>query len=316
LTPDDASRYSIATSTASFNVRKRFDIQRLNRIAIIGVGLLGGSVGLALRAAGFKGVRVGAGRRASSLENALRFDAVDEATLDMHQAVRGAEAVILCTPISRFAPLLKEIAPALMPGVIITDVGSTKTEVLRTAERILPRTVQFIGSHPIAGSEKTGVEFSRADLFDRALCLVTPGRRTTPQTTAWATGFWEALGGQTIVLDAARHDQLLGQVSHLPHAVAAALVALAVHGSAIDFAGPGFGDTTRVASGDPTMWTDIFRTNRRAVGKAIDGLVKELLRFRGYLKDDNEEAIRKWLAASKDARDRWVAQRYRKQVMT
>lgn len=290
-------------------------LDNLERIAIVGVGLLGGSIGHALRAAGFGGVRVGIGRRPQSLEAAVACEAVDEISLDVAEGVRGARLVIICTPIARFEEMLRGMAPALPKGAYVTDVGSTKDCVVRMAQRLLPASARFVGSHPIAGSEKTGVEFSRADLFERALCILTPTARTSPATVRMVRGFWEAIGATTTVMAPKRHDMLLAQVSHLPHAVATALVHQALRGKAIDVAGPGFADVTRVASGDPAMWTDILRTNRVAMTRAIDRLVAELTRLRERLNDDDAEALQKWLATGKQARDEWIANRYRKKVL-
>jgi len=296
-------------------VRKNFEINSLDRVSIIGVGLLGGSIGLALRAAGFTGTRVGVGRRASSLRKALACEAVDEVTRDVAAGVARAQLVVLCTPIGRFEGLLRGMAHALMPGTYVTDVASTKVKVVRLAGRLLPGTVRFVGSHPMAGSEKTGVEFARADLFERSLCLVAPGPKTPPAAVRWIRGFWEVIGGRTLTLTPREHDDLLARVSHLPHAAAAALVNLSVRESAIELAGPGFADTTRIASGSPAMWTDIFRTNRRAVIKAVDRLINELSTFRRRLDRDDADAILKWLTASKEARDRWISRRYKSKVL-
>ena len=189
---------------------------------------MGGSIGLALRAAGFGGCRIGAGRRASSLRKALNCDAVDVVTRDVAKAVSGSQLVILCTPIRQFDGLITRMAPALSPGTYVTDVASTKAQVVRMAERLLPDPVRFVGSHPMAGSEKTGVEFARADLFQLSTCILTPTSRTKPATVSWMRRFWEALGCRTVVTSPERHDRLLARVSHLPHAVAAALVNLAV----------------------------------------------------------------------------------------
>jgi len=294
------------------NVRKSLKIRELRRVAIVGVGLLGGSIGLALRAAGFGGVRVGVGRRESSLRKALACDTVDEVTCDPAAGVAGAELVILCTPIGRFEALLRQIVPALAEGAFVTDVASTKAEVVRLAERLLPRSVRFVGSHPMAGSEKTGVEFARADLFQDALCLLTPTARTAPVAVREVGHFWEALGARTLKLTPARHDRFLARASHLPHATAAALVRLAQAQGAIDVAGPGFADATRIASGDPAMWTDIFRTNRKAMVQAVDRLIAELAGLRARLEKDDARGLEKWLTDSKEARDQWVARRYRK----
>lgn len=296
-------------------MHKHFQIKGLKRVSIIGVGLLGGSIGLALRAAGFTGTRVGIGRRASSLKKALACGAVDEVTQDLSAGCNGAQLVVICTPISQLPHIFGLLADALDMEAYVTDVASAKAEVVRLAHRSLPKKVQFVGSHPMAGSEKTGVEFSRADLFDRALCLVTPTPKTSRTTTQWVRTFWQTLGARTLLLTPERHDELLARISHLPHAVAAALVGVSRWQSAIDFAGPGFADTTRIASGEPAMWTDIFRANRRATIKAVDQLIDELSRFRGHLKNDDVDQLMKWLASSKKTRDQWVAQRYKKQVL-
>src|SRR5688572_9280598 len=174
----------------------------------------------------------------------------------------GAHLVIACTPISQFPHIFGLLADTLDEEAYVTDVASAKSEIVRLAQKTLPNKVRFVGSHPMAGSEKTGVEYARADLFDRALCLVTPTPKTSRTTTQWVRTFWQTLGARTLLLTPERHDELLARISHLPHAVAAALVGVSRWKSAIDFAGPGFADTTRIASGDAAMWTDIFRANR------------------------------------------------------
>ncbi len=291
------------------------DTSKLERVAIVGVGLLGGSIGHALRAAGFTGTRVGVGRRASSLETALACEAVDEVSLDVARGVRGARLVVVCTPIAQIEEMFRGMAPALAAGAYVTDVGSTKASIVRMAQRLLPAKVRFVGSHPIAGSEKTGVEFARADLFDRALCILTPTTRTAPGTVRFIREFWEAIGAATQIMDPRRHDTLLAQVSHLPHAVATALVNLSARNGAIGVAGPGFADVTRVASGDPGMWRDILRTNRTAMVRALDRLTAELKQLRKRLNDDDADALHKWLAAGKSNRDEWIVNRYRKKVL-
>ena len=291
-------------------MRNLRDLNELDRIAIIGVGLLGGSIGLALRAAGFTGRRVGIGRRVSSLEKALAYDAVDEVTCDVAEGVTNADLVILGTPIGMFEPLLREMAPALSPNTLVTDVASTKMEVVRLTSKLLPKTVHFVGSHPMAGSEKTGVEYARADLFEDALCLLTPTKATPAEKVRPFEWFWRRLGGRTMILSPQKHDRLLARISHLPHAVAAALVNIARSQQAIELAGPGFGDSTRIASGDPAMWTDIFRTNADSLVESIDLLIAELQQLRGRLSKNDARAIEKWLASGKDARDQWVALRY------
>ncbi len=294
---------------------KTFNINELDRITIVGVGLLGGSVGLACRAAGFGGTLVGVGRRTASLRKARASDAVDTVTRDPAAGVEGAGLVVLAAPIRQFESLLTSLGPALGRGAHVTDVASTKEHVVGLCERLLPRTAKYVGSHPMAGSEKTGVEFARADLFDRSLCLVTPTPKTAVATTRWVRQFWKALGSRTQVLPPRRHDELMARVSHLPHAVAAALVRLALDDGAIDVAGPGFADTTRIASGDAALWTDILRTNRKPMVRAIDRLIGELRTVRSHLTRDDEAELTEWLDAGRKARDRWLARRYRKQEL-
>jgi prephenate dehydrogenase len=296
-------------------VHKHFEINDLETISIAGVGLLGGSLGLALRATGFRGKLIGIGRRLSSLRRARAADAVDEITCNPARGVAGAQLVLLCMPISQFEPILRAIAPALVPDTLVSDVASAKVEVMQLARKLLPRHACFIGSHPMAGSEKSGVEYARADLFDRATCIVTPPPSCPRERIDWMCRFWQLLGARTVVMDAARHDRLLGRISHLPHAVASALVALGVRDDAIDLAGPGFADTTRIAGGDASLWTDIFLANRRATAAAIDDLIAELRQFRKLLTRDDAKRIHAWLERCKKDRDQWIAHRYRKQVL-
>ncbi len=296
-------------------MHKGFQIKNLSRISILGTGLLGGSIGHALRAAGFEGTRVGIGRRNSTLKKAVACEAVDETTRDIKAGVANADLTILCTPIGSFENLLPEIRDGLHPGAYVTDVASTKAEVVRLARKILPKSAHFVGSHPMAGSEKTGVEYARADLFENALCLVTPTKQTSEHAVQWIRGFWETIGGHTLVMSPRQHDNLLAWVSHLPHAVATALVNLALQNSAIELAGPGFADSTRIASGDPNMWTDIFLSNQKATLQAVDRLIKELTRFRNRLQREDAKALQKWLADGKKARDDWLSKQYKNKAL-
>jgi len=282
----------------------------LRSVAIVGVGLLGGSIGLAIRAAGFATTRIGIGRRKEPLDKALEYDAVDEVTMDMSVGIRQADLVVVCTPIGIMPAMFEQMAPHLADDCIVTDVGSTKSAVVRMARKHLGRNARFIGSHPIAGSEKTGVEFARADLFQRTVCIVTPTTKSEPAAVQTVMEFWKALGSHVHKLSPTRHDQVLARVSHLPHAVAAALVLMAERSRSTSFAGSGFGDTTRIASGDPTLWRDIFGTNREAVLKALDVLERELHQFRRAVLNKDDEALVAWLAKAKTARDAWVKQRY------
>ena len=272
---------------------------------MIGVGLLGGSVGLACRAAKPEVVRIGLGRRRSSLQRALRYDAVDEVTMSYARGLRGTQLVVLATPIARFESILEQLAPHVEPGTVITDVGSTKAEVVKLAERTLPKHCSFVGSHPVAGSEKTGVEFARADLFDGSACFITPTRQSRRDAVDLVRNLWTTFGARVTLLSPQRHDQVLACVSHLPHAVAAVLIAM--NADLLDSAGTGLMDTTRIASGDAGLWHDIFASNRRATLRAIDRFEKRLAHFRRLLAREDYTGIEKLLGASKKNRDAWIA---------
>jgi prephenate dehydrogenase len=268
---------------------------------------------LAVQAVAASVARVGIGRRIRSLRAAKAFDAVDEITLDMAKGVAGTDLVIVATPIGRFEQMFAAMAGHLPPGCIVTDVGSTKQDVVRLAHRILPKHVHFVGSHPMAGSEKTGVEFARADLFANAPCVVTKTPQTHPKALATVRQFWSALGAKVITLSPSDHDDLVGNVSHLPHALAAVLVNAAPDGKALSLAGSGFRDTTRIASGDPAMWRDIFMTNRRSTIKALDGYVRELKEFRAALDQEDDQKVTAMLTKAKRRRDAWMAKRLAQQ---
>src|SRR5580765_4758015 len=194
----------------------------IRRISVLGVGLLGGSIGLAAKSALNDVEIVGYGHRKATLERAVEVGAIDRFEMKVTEAVEGADLVILCTPVGVFEGLIGEIGNALKTGAMVTDVGSTKRSVVAVAERELPEGVHFVGSHPMAGSEKRGVEFARADLFQNALCILTPTGKTEKEALGAVEGFWKALGMRTTRLSPVEHDRLLADVSHLPHALAAA----------------------------------------------------------------------------------------------
>ena len=278
------------------------------RLSILGVGLLGGSIGLAVRAAGSSVHIVGYGHRATTLEKALEVGAIDEAATSCEAAVQGADLVILCTPVGLFGPILTQIAPGLSAGAIVTDVGSTKRSVVELADRILPKFARFVGSHPMAGSEKRGVEYARADLFQGARCIITPTDRTDPPAAEELERFWQLLGMRTMRMSPADHDRLICDISHLPHAVAAALVAMQSEDS-LGLAGKGFLDATRIAGGDGALWRDILHDNR-------DNLVASLGHFRGaldhlihLLDSSRRDELAEWLDHAAERRARLLAEK-------
>jgi prephenate dehydrogenase len=264
---------------------------------------LGGSLGLAARSVA-KGCQVvGYGHRAATLQEALETGAIDTATGSAVEAVRGADLVVLCTPVGVFRDILKEIGPALSPGALVTDVGSTKRSVVEMATELLPPAVHFVGSHPMAGSEKRGVRHASADLFQGAVCITTPGARTNQGALEKIENFWRSLGMTMIRLSPADHDRRLADVSHLPHAIAAALVTLQDDGS-IPLAGKGFLDTTRVAAGDGGLWRDIFLDNRDNLRDSLGRLRDQLDALIARLDESNGEAVKAWLEAAATRRQR------------
>ena len=273
------------------------------QVTILGVGLLGGSIGLALRSAA-PGCRiVGYGHRRQSLDKAREIGAVDAAELDPAAAVAGSDLVVLCTPVATFEQLLGHIAPALSPQALVTDVGSTKRSVVRSAESLLPKTVEFVGSHPIAGSEKRGVDFSRADLLSNQLCIVTPTAKTSREALRHIEQFWTLLGMRIARLSPRDHDRLLADVSHLPHLLAAALVAMQKD-AALDLCGKGFLDTTRIAGGDGGLWRDILLDNADNLRAGLARLRSQLSAVEKMLNAKSGDALRDWLDAAADRRQR------------
>jgi prephenate dehydrogenase len=283
---------------------------QFRQLTIVGVGLLGGSIGLAVRGA-IPGCRIiGCGHRRQTLDRALEMGAIDEAQLEPTAAVSGSDLVILCTPIGLFESLLKQIANSLEPGCIVTDVGSTKRSVAGAAGLILPDAVDFVPSHPIAGSEKRGVEFARADLFRHGLCILTPTAKTRPAALDRIEQFWKSLGMRTMRLDPATHDRLLADVSHLPHLLAAALVSMQEE-SALDLCGKGFLDTTRIAGGDGALWRDIFVDNADNLRAGVGRLVAQLAKVQALLESGNSEALKDWLDAAAQRRQKLLEQKLR-----
>jgi prephenate dehydrogenase len=279
----------------------------MKRIAIVGVGLMGGSIGLALRKHGFAGRIAGYARRAEVRALALSRGMVDEATDSAAEAVRGADLVILCLPILANAEILATCTSALAPGCIVTDVGSTKFDMEQATAPLLAETgATFVGSHPIAGSEQQGAESARDDLYDGALVVVTQSAEDEKEAARAVSAFWRSLGARVESMSAATHDAVLSRTSHLPH-LAASAVALAVgrerNAATLGaFCGPGFVDTTRVAEGSPAVWLDILRTNRQNVMADLDALADSLLAFRQALAAADDARVYDLLEQAQEAR--------------
>ena len=263
------------------------------RITILGVGLLGGSLGLAIKSATSDCQIIGYGHRTSTLEAAMQIGAIDRAA-GLAEAVRESELVVLCTPVGLFERLIKDISGLISPGTIVTDVGSTKRTVVKLGEERLPAGVHFVGSHPMAGSDKRGVEYARTDLFQNAVCITTPTGRTDNEALKRVEALWKLVGMRVTRLSPTDHDRLLADISHLPHAVAAALVAMQEE-RALGLSGKGFLDTTRIAGGDGGLWRDIFLDNRDNVRASIGRLKEKLGELESLLDDDKAGALAEWL---------------------
>ncbi len=240
----------------------------------------------------------------------MEIGAIDRIEVDAAGSVAGSDLVILCTPVGLFGEILGKISPAISAGALVTDVGSTKRSIVRLAESGLPKSVQFVGSHPIAGSEKRGVEFSRADLFHGQLCIVTPTGKTDAAAVDRMESFWRLLGMRTARLSPEEHDRILADVSHLPHLVAAALVAMQ-DDAGLDFCGKGFLDTTRIAGGDGGLWRDIFLDNADSLKSGLRRLRDEISKVEKMLDGKSGDALREWLDAAADRRTKLLEKKLR-----
>jgi prephenate dehydrogenase len=282
-------------------------MRHFKQITVIGLGLLGSSVCLAVsRRVGLRGVRTaGWTHRPTTRAKARRLKVADEIFDDIRKSVANADVVILATPICTFERIFSEIKDALSPGCIVTDVGSTKVLPCKWAAKRLPKNVYYVGSHPIAGSEQRGVEFGRDDLFDGALCILTPTQNTNRRAVSVLKKFWSALGCFVKVMPPAAHDRIFANVSHLPHITAAALVN-ASNAQELKFAGRGFMDTSRIASGPANIWADVLLTNAQNISRGIDRLTGELAKFKKALRSGDRKKIRKLLESAVSKRHSFV----------
>jgi len=276
-----------------------------NQVTIIGTGLIGGSLGLALKQAGAAQRIVGVGHRQTTLDRAVAGGAADAGTLDPAEGVRGSDLVVLATAVGLFEPLLAQAAGDLDDGALVIDVGSTKAQVVRTLTPLVPEGRFFVGCHPIAGSEKRGVDYADADLFAGATCVVTPTDDTPAEAVARTVATWEAVGMHVVQMAPAAHDRLLGEVSHLPHVAAAALV-LTVTPDGEPLTGTGWTDLTRIASADPALWRDILATNTEGVVRALEAFEQSLGALRAALAAGDTATLQRLLAEAKERRDRIV----------
>jgi len=277
----------------------------LRKLSILGPGLLGGSIGLAARHRKIAERVVIWARRPDAADQAWRLGAADEATNDLVKAVTDAELVVLATPIGVMRPLVDQIRPALPDGCVVTDVGSVKYPIVTALSDALNGKARFVGSHPMAGSEQSGIDAARRELFENATCIVTPREDTDKAALTVVYDFWKALGCSVKTLGPVEHDEIVARVSHLPHIVAAAVVnVVCTDGAqALNFVGPGFKDFSRIAGGPFEMWTEICLENRQEIGRSLDQLIEELGKVRAAIENADAVELRAMLKRAKHFRD-------------
>ena len=299
----------IASQTdAGFNRRVKF-----RKIALVGVGLLGGSLALAIRERKLAYTVQGYVRRETSVPECEQVGLSNFATLILFDAVRDADLVILCTPLAQLRELTVRMAPALKPDAIVTDVGSVKGSVVAELESLIAKAgAHFIGAHPMAGGEKMGVLAARSDLFTNAVCVLTPTGKTNTSALLQLERFWRALETRLLTLTPQLHDELVARCSHLPHAVAAELANYVLDPGHPDeqpqLCANGFRDTTRIASGSPEMWRDIALANREQLARALGVFIGDLQKLQSAIAAGDTQAIEKFFTTAKERRDAWSAQ--------
>jgi len=253
-----------------------------DRVALIGIGLIGSSLARVLRRNSPATTIVACARRAETLAAVRRLDLADETTDDPASAAEGADLVVIATPLSAYAEIGRRIAPALRRGAILTDVGSVKQAVIRDLQPSLPEGVHLVPGHPVAGTEHSGPEAGFAELFRGRWCILTPPPETAPEAVADVTRMWEQAGMRVVTMSADHHDRVLAVTSHLPHLIAYTIVGTAtdledsLKSEVIEFSASGFRDFTRIAASDPVMWRDVFLNNREAVLEILQRFTEDL----------------------------------------
>jgi prephenate dehydrogenase len=280
----------------------------INKLVVIGVGLIGGSLARVLRLRGEVGEIVGVGRGAANLQRAVELGVIDRYSHDPVAAVEGADLVFLAIPVCSVAAMTARIAPALAPGCVVTDGGSVKGEIVAACEPLMQSGTFFVGGHPIAGTERSGVEASFPTLYEGKRCIITPTPNTDQSSLDKVVRMWECAGSEVMIMDVAKHDRVLAAISHLPHMVAYALVNAVgdydrFDESILKYTAGGFKDFTRIASSDPVMWRDIAMMNRESVLELMDFFAGYLAELRRLVEKGDARGIEEFFARSKAKRD-------------
>lgn len=273
------------------------------RVAIVGVGMIGGSIAAAVKKRTPGAFVLGVGRSAERLEPARSAGLLDEVETDVARAAARADLIVFCTPVDRIVDGVRTAAVSCRPTTLITDAGSVKREICDALADSLPAGVDFIGSHPLAGSEKQGWEHADADLCEGRVCVVTPTGDAPPDQLARLHAFWRSIGFRTVETSPAAHDAAVARTSHAPHALASALAAGLADGD-VDFTATGYRDATRIAAGDPDLWTAILLSNRSEVVAALDEFSARLDEFRNAIEEPDAERLKNLLEHAKRNRDR------------
>jgi cyclohexadieny/prephenate dehydrogenase len=278
------------------------------RIALIGIGLIGSSLARVLRRDSPETTIAACARRAETLETVRRLNLADLVTDDPAEAVAGADLVVIATPLSAYAKIARQIAPALKKGAIVTDVGSVKEAAIRDIGPALPAHVHFVPGHPVAGTEHSGPESGFAELFHDRWCILTPLPETAPDAVAKVTALWQGAGMRVTTMLAEHHDKVLAVTSHLPHLIAYTIVGTAtdladdLKSEVIAFSAGGFRDFTRIAASDPVMWRDIFLANREAVLELLQRFSEDLTGLQRAIRRGDGEALHDWFTRTRAIR--------------
>jgi len=277
--------------------------QLFRKVAIVGVGLIGGSIGMAIKKHNLAREVVGVSRKNSSLVYALKNKSIDKAFSDIQKAVNNADFVILAAPVGSIVNLLSHIGPLLKRNCIVTDVGSTKTVIVDAAEKQLPSPALFVGSHPLAGSEKKGALYANAELFENSVCVMTPTSTTNRLARDKVKHFWTKIGAKVTVLSPEEHDKVLSYISHLPHLIAYGLIQT-IPQEFHNYATQSFKDITRIASSTPQMWNDICMANAKHIIKSMDEFAENISLFRRSIIAKDEKKLTEYFDKAKTKRDK------------
>jgi prephenate dehydrogenase len=281
---------------------RRYVMPTWDTVAIVGVGLIGGSIGMALRERKLAKKVVGIGRRAGSLKEAKELGAITTTALSIEEGVADADVVVVCTPVGQIAEHALQVAAACGEKTLITDAGSTKAAIVAKVQAELPRGRRFVGSHPLAGSEKSGAAFARGDLFEGRVVVVTPTKQTKEDDSQETCDFWSGLGATVLVMSPTAHDKALAGTSHVPHLIASAAAA-STEKSDLPLAASGWRDLTRIAAGDAELWTQILLENQTHVLKSLARFEKKVEAFRAALERGDRRKILQLLTEGKSVRD-------------